>query len=237
MSQNEVFSLELAKQLYHSNEQFPVDFELAWAWLGYTRKDSAKKKLLRHFKKDEDYRVRQTAELTPAGGYSNREDICLTVNCFKEMGMMAGTEKGRKVRQHFLECERLAKTALTQQPQSTADMLIMFAQAFKEHEQRLAAIEQENQELRNQLEAVDMETTANSAELQRFKNGHGFWFSIAGWCSNLGIKQSVQWMNLQGRKAAALCRAKGIEPAKINDPRFGTVNTYPDSVLDELTWD
>ena len=151
--------------------------------------------------------------------------------------MMAGTEKGRQIRLYFIECERIAKAATAQQPQSTGDMLMMFAQAFKEHEQRLAAIEEENQQLKEQIEAVDMETVANTAELERFRNGHGFWFSIAGWCSKHGIKKSIEWMKNQGRKAAALCKAKGLQPVPVNDPRFGTVNTYPDSVLSELTWD
>ncbi|NEP61453.1 MAG: hypothetical protein F6K31_31630 [Symploca sp. SIO2G7] len=43
-------------------------------------------------------------------------------------------------------------------------------------------------------------------------------------------------MKSQGRKASALCRQKGISPQKVNDPRFGVVGTYPDSILDELTW-
>lgn len=103
------FSLELAQELYNCQDPFPVDFELAWQWLGYTRKDTAKKKLIGNFHIGEDYQLRQTAEPTPVGGFSNREDIRLTVNCFKEMGMMAGTEKGRQVRHYFIECEQTLK--------------------------------------------------------------------------------------------------------------------------------
>ena len=234
MSQNLVFSFELAQQLYTSAEQFPIDFDDAWVWLGYTTKQKALKKLNAHFEEGIDFLTRGLKSST--GGRPS-DLILLSVDCLKSLGMMAGTEKGKEIRKYFIECERITKAAIIQQPQSTADMLLMFAQAFKEHEQRLIAIEQESQEIKNQLEAVDMETTANTAELERFRNGHGFWFSIAGWCSNQGIKKPVQWMNSQGRKAAALCRAKGLQPVKINDPRFGSVNTYPDSVLSELIWD
>jgi phage anti-repressor protein len=229
--------LELAQDLYHSAEQFPVDFDLGWQWLGYTRKDSAKKKLLNHFKEGEDFILQQTAEPTPAGGYSNRENIKLTVNCFKEMGMMAGTEKGRDVRKYFLQCEEQLKLIATQQPQSTADMLLMFAQAFKEQEIRLAQVEAENAEIQHRLEAIDMETAANTAELERFSNGHGMWFSVAGWCNRHGIKKPVQWLNTQGRKAAAMCKQRGLKPVPVPDARFGQVNSYPDSILAELNWD
>jgi hypothetical protein len=41
-------------------------------------------------------------------------------------------------------------------------------------------------------------------------------------------------MELLGRKASAMCKQKGIRPEPVNDPRWGTVNTYPDSILMEL---
>jgi hypothetical protein len=42
------FSQELAQQLVESHEQFPVDFDLAWVWMGYARRDAAVRKL-KHF--------------------------------------------------------------------------------------------------------------------------------------------------------------------------------------------
>ncbi|MDM9583070.1 hypothetical protein [Nostoc sp. GT001] len=110
-------SLEIAIYLWNSVEQFPVDFELAWQWLGYTRKDSAKKKLTRNFVENEDYMLRHLAESAPDKGLTHRDDIWLSCNCLKEMAMMAGTEKGKEVRQYFLECEILAKQAVKVIPQ------------------------------------------------------------------------------------------------------------------------
>jgi hypothetical protein len=82
-----------------------------------------------------------------------------------------------------------------------------------------------------------METAANTAEIERFSNGHGMWFSVAGWCNRHGIKKPVQWLNTQGRKAAAMCKQKGLKPVPVPDARFGQVNSYPDSILAELNWD
>jgi phage anti-repressor protein len=111
------FSIEIAVALYESEEQYPVDFELAWQWLGYTRKDSAKKKLVKNFVEGEDYTLRQTAERNKSAGFTHREDIWLTVNCLKEMGMMAGTPKGKEVRSYFLQCEAIAKQSVKAIPQ------------------------------------------------------------------------------------------------------------------------
>lgn len=128
------------------------------------------------------------------------------------------------------------KVKSVEKSKSTADMLIEFAIAYKEHETRLAALEKEKEEMKHELEAVSMEAEANTHELARFRNGHGYWFSIAGWCNKMGIKKPLGWMNAQGRKASALCRSRNIAPVPIADPRFGTVGTYPDSILAELNW-
>lgn len=124
------FSIEIALVLYESDEQYPVDFELAWQWLGYTRKDSAKKKLVKNFVEGEDYTLRRLAESAPSGGLTHREDIWLTVNCLKEMGMMAGTPKGKEVRSYFLQCEAIAKQSVKAIPRMQ-QQLIQLQQQFE----------------------------------------------------------------------------------------------------------
>ncbi|GIW59534.1 MAG: hypothetical protein KatS3mg087_0600 [Patescibacteria group bacterium] len=236
------FSRELAQQFYESTEQFPINFDDAWQWLEYSRKDNAKNNFLKcGFVEGVDY---FSAFLNAQGCLTDKrsskdgkhlEVITMTCECFKQWGMMSGTPKGKEIRLYFLECERIAKQSLAK-PQSTADMLLMYAQAFKEHEERLFTIEKENKMLKQQIETIDIETQANAAELERFKNGHGYWYSIAGWCKNHGYKYSLSEMGLYGRQASAMCRSRGIIPQSINDPRFGTVGAYPDSVLMEINW-
>ena len=97
-----------AMQLFEAqtSDPFPVDFDIAWQWLGYSRKDHAKTALLSSgFVEGFDF-SRISGEST--GGRPS-EDIRLTIDCFKQWGMMAGTEQGRQIRRYFLECERIAK--------------------------------------------------------------------------------------------------------------------------------
>lgn len=109
------FSLTVAEALYSSDEEFPVDFDWVWNWLEYSTKASAKRVLLREFTEGEDYQINISVDLRPQGGYAEREDIFLTVNCLKEMGMMRGTEKGRMIRRYFIYCEQKLKE-IVQQP-------------------------------------------------------------------------------------------------------------------------
>lgn len=37
-----------------------------------------------------------------------------------------------------------------------------------------------------------------------------------------------------GLRATRICRERGVRVGKVRDPRFGTVNTYPESVLSEI---
>ncbi len=114
---NTKFTLETAEKLYFSTEKYPVEFETAWKVLGYSRKDSAKRKLTNYFTQDTDYRVHSTVDSAPDGGLTHREDIYLTVECFKEMGMLAKSEEGKQIRKYFLECEALAKQSTKLIPQ------------------------------------------------------------------------------------------------------------------------
>jgi hypothetical protein len=52
---NLTFNQEQAIALYESSEEFPVDFDKAWQWLGYSSKQAAKKKLSGNFEKGLDY--------------------------------------------------------------------------------------------------------------------------------------------------------------------------------------
>ncbi len=111
------FTFETAEELYNCVEQYPVDFEIAWKVLGYSRKDSAKRKLTSYFIQDADYRLHSTVESAPDGGLTHREDIYLTVECFKEMGMLAKSEEGKQIRKYFLQCEAKAKESAKIIPQ------------------------------------------------------------------------------------------------------------------------
>jgi phage anti-repressor protein len=109
------FSIETAQSLFDSDEQYPVDFDFAWLWLGYTRKDTALDMLKNNFEENIDFiqtRIFRQMEVnsTQQGSRGRVPDsYWLSVDCLKSMGMMAKTEKGKEVRKYFLQCEKLAK--------------------------------------------------------------------------------------------------------------------------------
>lgn len=243
------FSQDLAQQLVESSEGFPVDFDLAWQWSGYNSKAKGLRALKLYFLEGEDFLP--SGQKVSTGGRPSAE-ILLTVDCFKELAMVSKSEQGKAVRKYFIECERLAQSA---HPKSDALSMIEVMQnslqLLSQHESRLMLIEQQNillvesnQYLKQQVallessqEALELETDANAAELNRYRNGHGRYYTIAAWCNLYGYSFSLPEMGNQGRKASAMCRIQNIIPQPVSDPRWGIVQSYPDTILMEMIWD
>jgi hypothetical protein len=97
-----------------STEEFPVDFDLAWKWLGYSKKENAKAALTAEAVEGSDFRVSLINQENSKGGRPG-EQIALTVDCFKSWAMMAKTPQGKAVRQYYLQVEKDWKR-LRQQP-------------------------------------------------------------------------------------------------------------------------
>lgn len=222
------FNRDLALALVESSEQFPVDLDDAWGWLGYATKQKAMRKLEQNFEECLDYNINQTVKVQTEGKRTVSRpytQIQLTVECFKSMGMMAGTEQGKQIRKYFLECEKIAK-----QKSDTLTELQILARTvaqMAEHEQRVLAQEK-------QLKLAEARLTAIEAEQGRYLSPSGHKYTVLGFASKQGLEISSATAGQKGKKASALCRQLGIKIERIYDPRFGKVGVYPESVLIEV---
>lgn len=105
MSSLLIFDQSTALSLYQSDEQFPIDFDVAWQWIGWSTKQTAKNTLKNNFEEGVDF---SRGGIKSSGGRPS-EVLLLSVDCFKMLGMMAGTAQSKVIRKYFLECERIAK--------------------------------------------------------------------------------------------------------------------------------
>jgi phage anti-repressor protein len=102
---DEIMLLDQFSKIAESPEPYPVDFDTAWQWVGYTRKDVALRALQSSFEEEMDYSTlkRNRSDGKPGKPYNA---YFLTVDCFKAFCMMAGTDKGKEVRQYYLAIEK-----------------------------------------------------------------------------------------------------------------------------------
>ncbi|MEH2029297.1 MAG: hypothetical protein V7K67_06385 [Nostoc sp.] len=157
------FDQSLALSLYQSSEPFPVDLDNAWRWLGYTRIDSCLDTLKNNFEQGIDFSG--YSRKTPNGGRP-KNCIILTIDCFKSLGMMAGTEQGKAIRKYFLECERIAKQATTKPANSLTLIDTSKLDALVDRESKLQdevkVLETRLASLRNDLQNIKRDKAAEA---------------------------------------------------------------------------
>jgi phage anti-repressor protein len=127
---------EIVFSLVRSDNDFPIDFDDAWRWIGYTRKENAKSKLVNNFDKNDEY-IEAQDFASPNGeakrGGHNRDLIYLTIECFKAFCMMAGTAKGRAVRKYFLDCEAELKRRIAKEKAVRQERVLNFVVDDQHH--------------------------------------------------------------------------------------------------------
>jgi phage anti-repressor protein len=108
---------------YNSKNDFIIDLDDVWKWCGFTRKDSCKKVIEKHFTRDVDYKIllRNLAEQVHGG--SNKEHILMNVETFKSLCMLAGTSKSKQIRQYYIKLEELLQNTLQEQLQHQQQVL------------------------------------------------------------------------------------------------------------------
>jgi hypothetical protein len=95
---------------YNSKEDFVIDLDNVWKWLGFQQKVNAKRVLEKHFKLDIDYKFllslsgKQDLDEKKHGG-ANKETFLLTVKAFKLFCLKAGTKKADQIHEYYIKLE------------------------------------------------------------------------------------------------------------------------------------
>lgn len=225
------FSKDLAITLLESADEYPVPLDNAWEWLGYATKQKAQKKLESNFEEGIDYNINQQVKVQTEGVRQVSRpylQIMLTVEAFKMMGMMAGTEKGREIRIYFIECEKIAKQK--SEPLDAIAEMEMIARTAT----HLAALQRQSAQQQKQLDQAEIRLTAIECEQGRYMSPGGYKYTVLGFAKKNGLEISSATASTKGKAAARLCRDREIVIEQIHDPRFGNVNLYPESILIEV---
>ena len=93
---------------YHKTNDFVVDLDDIWKWIGFQSKFNAKRVLEKHFTIDIDYKLllRQPAKQSDwvRGGH-NRETFVMTVKTFKSFCMKAATQRAEQIHEYYIKLE------------------------------------------------------------------------------------------------------------------------------------
>lgn len=99
---------------------------------------------------------------------------------------------------------------------SPAEIILQMAQRNVENERRMKALE-------NKIDEIGQRTTTDLK-----------CSTVVAYVSRNNLHLDVKRYGAIGTKASNICKKRGIETSKVNDPRWGSVKVYPDEVLTEV---
>ena len=101
-----------------SKNDFVIDLDNVWKWIGYNQKVKAKILLENNFVEGNDY----TKSLSQAGkqtthtkGGQNKEKFMLNVVTFKKFCLKAGTKKADEIHDYYIKLEELIQTTINEE--------------------------------------------------------------------------------------------------------------------------
>ena len=121
-----------------------------------------------------------------------------------------------KVQRELIKGYFIAKEMV--RPLTPAEQLLAQAKVMVDMENRLNILEKNNARLENHLRR----TITNE------------YFTVIGYANFRGINANTYNSSVVGRKASKICKDCGLAIGKVIDSKYGTINTYPLDVLDEI---
>ena len=89
---------------YNSKNDFIIDLNDIWKWIGFSRKDHAKVALKKNFIENFDYKILlpqlREQDKNEHGG-NNKEQILMNIYTFKKFCLKAGTKKADEIHDYY----------------------------------------------------------------------------------------------------------------------------------------
>ena len=112
---------------YDNKNDYVIDLDNVWKWLGFQQKVNAKRLVEKHFIINKDYKILlcQLAKQDNAthGGH-NKEIFMLNVETFKKLCMKACTNKADEIHDYFIKLEHLLQEILLEESDELKQQLL-----------------------------------------------------------------------------------------------------------------
>ena len=102
---------------HHPTNDFVIDLDNVWKWLGFFQKENAKRLLEKQFILDKDYKILQIIkdEQKKGSGGHNKKKILLNVKTFKSLCLKAGTKKADEIHEYYMKMEELIQETINEE--------------------------------------------------------------------------------------------------------------------------
>lgn len=117
---------------YNQRNDFVIDLDDVWKWIGFNQKYNAKHMLEQNFMIDIDYKIiapehsgaknhnkillnHQGEQTKPTRGGHNKETIKLTIRTFKLFCLKAGTKKAEQIHEYYIKLEETLQDVIQEE--------------------------------------------------------------------------------------------------------------------------
>ena len=147
---------------YHPTNDFVIDLDDVWKWLGFNQKYNAERLLEKYFVINKDYIKLLSDELENSlllpkeeqkkgrGGH-NIKKIMLNVKTFKSLCLKAGTKKADEIHDYYMKMEEIIQEVINEE---CSELKLQLEQSKEQLEQKDQQIE--SQQLQNEKEKEDL---------------------------------------------------------------------------------
>jgi len=152
--------------LNYKSDDFVIDLDDIWSWLGFARKTNAKNILEKQFNKNTDYLVLPQARENLSGGRPS-EKIMLNIKTFKKMCLKANTSKANEIHEYYIKLEETLHEVIDDETNELRLQLEMKDEESNELKFQLEMKDEESNELKFQLEMKDEESNELKLQLEK----------------------------------------------------------------------
>jgi len=151
---------------YHPTNDYVIDLDNVWKWLGFSQKAMAKRTLEKYFVIEKDYKCllcRSAEQKNEGRGGHNKETILLNINTFKLFCIKAETKKANEIHEYFIKLESILQEIVQEESNELKQQLEKINNTLDEKEKEI----QEKEKL---LEDKDNEKNVLLTENEMLKN-------------------------------------------------------------------
>lgn len=116
---------------YHPSNDFVIDLDNVWKWLGFNKKYNSERILEKHFRIDTDYKILApqvggaTSFNNEKWGGHNKKTILLNIHSFKLFCLLAETQKAKDLHTYFIKLEDLLHEILEEEAKELKQKLLL----------------------------------------------------------------------------------------------------------------
>jgi hypothetical protein len=142
--------------------------------------------------------------------------------------MVEDNDKGREYRRYLISVEE------SQKPLTPMEMLVVQAQAMVALERKQAITNAKADKALELATIAEAKAQATAMACQDYSVTALQRYSVMAYSRLCNTPVDLNTARALGVRAGKISRERGLPVGKARDPRFGTVNTYVESVLQEV---